>query len=158
MRQSGIANHLSRAQVHPDKCSHPHATAAFEVLGHANQQLQSEEVMHELRHVLTLARGTAPVPSSCLAAALHVPAASRQLDSSALPQQGAGLCSLMLRFCAAAGRSAACMGCVSAGGQRWVCVRQRQGQPGSCDRVSQSAPGTMGRGLPGSPQVRGACC
>ncbi|KAK9846337.1 hypothetical protein WJX81_001857 [Elliptochloris bilobata] len=42
--------------VHPDKCSHPHATAAFEVLGQANTQLQSEEVMHELRHVLTLAR------------------------------------------------------------------------------------------------------
>ena len=50
------------AQVHPDKCSHPHATAAFEVLGHANQQLQSEEVMHELRHVLTLARGAPPLP------------------------------------------------------------------------------------------------
>ena len=48
--------------MHPDKCKHPHATSAFEVLGNANQALQSEEVMHELRHVLTLARGALPLP------------------------------------------------------------------------------------------------
>ena len=65
------------AQVHPDKCKHPHATSAFEVLGNANQQLQSEEVMHELRHVLTLARGAPPSSArdrSVTGAALHAEA------------------------------------------------------------------------------------
>ena len=44
--------------IHPDKCKHPLATSAFEVLGNANQQLQDEEAVRELRHVLNLARGT----------------------------------------------------------------------------------------------------
>jgi DnaJ family protein C protein 8 len=43
--------------IHPDKCKHPLATSAFEVLGNANQQLQDEEAVRELRHVLNLARG-----------------------------------------------------------------------------------------------------
>jgi len=60
----GASRAGAAAQVHPDKCKHPHATSAFEVLGNANQQLQSEEVMHELRHVLTLARG-APAACAC---------------------------------------------------------------------------------------------
>lgn len=43
--------------IHPDKCSHPLATSAFEVLGHANSQLSNEDFMRELRHALNLARG-----------------------------------------------------------------------------------------------------
>ncbi len=43
--------------IHPDKCRHPLATSAFEVLGNANQQLQDEDAVRELRHVLNLARG-----------------------------------------------------------------------------------------------------
>ena len=48
--------------IHPDKCKHPLATSAFEVLGNANQQLQNEEAVRELRHVLNLARGTCRAP------------------------------------------------------------------------------------------------
>ncbi len=43
--------------IHPDKCKHPLATSAFEVLGHANSQLANEDFMRELRHALNLARG-----------------------------------------------------------------------------------------------------
>ncbi len=43
--------------VHPDKCKHPRATDAFEVLGNANKALTDEENVRELRHALTLARG-----------------------------------------------------------------------------------------------------
>ena len=43
--------------IHPDKCKHPLATSAFEVLGSAHQQLQDEEAVRELRHALNLARG-----------------------------------------------------------------------------------------------------
>ena len=43
--------------VHPDKCKHPRATDAFEVLGNANKSLSDEEHVRELRHALTLARG-----------------------------------------------------------------------------------------------------
>ena len=43
--------------VHPDKCKHPRATDAFEVLGNANKTLSDEEHVRELRHALTLARG-----------------------------------------------------------------------------------------------------
>lgn len=43
--------------IHPDKCKHPLATSAFEVLGHANSQLTNEDFMRELRHALNLARG-----------------------------------------------------------------------------------------------------
>ncbi|KAK9845176.1 hypothetical protein WJX84_002401 [Apatococcus fuscideae] len=42
--------------VHPDKCKHPRATDAFEVLGNANKTLSDEEHVRELRHALTLAR------------------------------------------------------------------------------------------------------
>ena len=51
--------------IHPDKCKHPLATSAFEVLGNANQQLQNEEAVRELRHVLNLARGACPSLPSC---------------------------------------------------------------------------------------------
>lgn len=43
--------------IHPDKCKHPLATSAFEVLGHANSQLANEDFMREFRHTLNLARG-----------------------------------------------------------------------------------------------------
>ena len=43
--------------IHPDKCKHPLATSAFEVLGNAHQQLQDEDAVRELRHALNLARG-----------------------------------------------------------------------------------------------------
>lgn len=43
--------------IHPDKCKHPLATSAFEVLGHANSELANEDFMREFRHTLNLARG-----------------------------------------------------------------------------------------------------
>lgn len=43
--------------VHPDKCKHPLAKDAFEVLGNAQKQLMDEEKAGELRYVLTMARG-----------------------------------------------------------------------------------------------------
>ena len=46
--------------IHPDKCKHPLATSAFEVLGNANSQLTNEDFMRELRHALNLARGMLP--------------------------------------------------------------------------------------------------
>ena len=45
--------------VHPDKCHHPLAKDAFEVLGAANKALLEEEKSAELRYVLNLARGGA---------------------------------------------------------------------------------------------------
>ena len=45
--------------VHPDKCKHPRAQDAFEVLGHANKQLQEPDKLKELMYVLNLARGAA---------------------------------------------------------------------------------------------------
>ncbi|CAL8461725.1 g1256 [Coccomyxa elongata] len=42
--------------IHPDKCKHPLATSAFEVLGHANSELANEDFMREFRHTLNLAR------------------------------------------------------------------------------------------------------
>ena len=44
--------------VHPDKCKHPQAQTAFEVLGHANKQMQDPDKLKELMYVLSLARGT----------------------------------------------------------------------------------------------------
>ena len=118
---SSIADRPLRAQVHPDKCSHPHATSAFEVLGHANQQLQSEEVMHELRHVLTLARGApnldlnlnlTPAPSWLLC--FKPRSASRQHGIFASPQQSGHLhsvrCMLHAAYVIAEGPHAACYG------------------------------------------------
>ena len=49
--------------VHPDKCKHPRATDAFEVLGNANKALSDEENVRELRHALTLARGMCSISS-----------------------------------------------------------------------------------------------
>ncbi len=50
--------------IHPDKCNHPLATSAFEVLGHANSQLTDEDFMRELRHALNLSRGAqTPTPA-----------------------------------------------------------------------------------------------
>ena len=43
--------------VHPDKCKHPRAQDAFEVLGHAHKQMQDEGKLKELVYVLGLARG-----------------------------------------------------------------------------------------------------
>ncbi|KAK9908638.1 hypothetical protein WJX75_000801 [Coccomyxa subellipsoidea] len=42
--------------IHPDKCKHPKATDAFELLGNANSQLANEDFMREFRHTLNLAR------------------------------------------------------------------------------------------------------
>ena len=50
--------------VHPDKCKHPRAQDAFEVLGHANKQTLDEGKVRELMYVLNLSRG-APAASSC---------------------------------------------------------------------------------------------
>ena len=43
--------------VHPDKCRHPQAKAAFEIVNSASKQLQNEEYRKELLHTLNLARG-----------------------------------------------------------------------------------------------------
>ena len=43
--------------VHPDKCKHPQAQDAFEVLGHAHKQMQDETKVKELVYALGLARG-----------------------------------------------------------------------------------------------------
>ncbi len=45
--------------VHPDKCSHPQAKDAFEMLNSANTALLSEERRREVVHVLNMARGAA---------------------------------------------------------------------------------------------------
>lgn len=42
--------------VHPDKCKHPQASAAFEVLGEALKQLSDEEHRNFLDQVLSTAR------------------------------------------------------------------------------------------------------
>jgi DnaJ domain len=43
--------------VHPDKCSHPQAKAAFEIVNAASKQLQDDDRRRELVHVLNLSRG-----------------------------------------------------------------------------------------------------
>ncbi len=43
--------------VHPDKCNHPLAKDAFEVLGAANKSLLDEEKSNHLRYALNYARG-----------------------------------------------------------------------------------------------------
>jgi len=144
--------------VHPDKCKHPHATSAFEVLGNANQQLQSEEVMHELRHVLTLARG-APAPRArqgvrgvCATAQCSLIARwgrcylARELTE---PQAELALALRCGRFGAALRLPR-----VSAGAGRWcACVwLTSPGRPGERrlgSAVGLVPLGTMGRGLLG---------
>ena len=54
--------------VHPDKCRHPRAQDAFEVLGHANRQLQDEGQLKELMYVLSLARGAPGRSVACTGA------------------------------------------------------------------------------------------
>ncbi len=46
--------------VHPDKCSHPNAKEAFEMLNSANTALLSEERRREIIHVLNMAKGVFP--------------------------------------------------------------------------------------------------
>ncbi len=162
----GASRAGAAAQVHPDKCKHPHATSAFEVLGNANQQLQSEEVMHELRHVLTLARG-APAACACkdvrrgglCHGALRPHRALGALLSSARADRAAD--------CACLGTEVrAVWGCLEAA----ACVSRRRPLvrlfsarvPGAASREALGSAvglvplGTMGRGLPGSLQARGA--
>ena len=43
--------------VHPDKCSHPQAKAAFEIVNAASKQLQDDDRRREIVHVLNLSRG-----------------------------------------------------------------------------------------------------
>lgn len=42
--------------VHPDKCKHPRAQDAFEILGHAVHELEDEGKLKELMYVFNLAR------------------------------------------------------------------------------------------------------
>ena len=58
----------SSLMVHPDKCKHPKAQDAFEILGQAQQQLNNEEKMKELVYVLTLAKGMHNIAGSWLLA------------------------------------------------------------------------------------------
>ena len=43
--------------VHPDKCRHPRAKDAFEVIGAANKDLQDEERLGKLAFLLNHAKG-----------------------------------------------------------------------------------------------------
>jgi DnaJ homolog subfamily C member 8 len=47
--------------VHPDKCKHPRAKDAFEVIGVANKELTDDDRRKEVLHVLNLARGESPM-------------------------------------------------------------------------------------------------
>ena len=127
---AAVADPPLRAQVHPDKCSHPHATSAFEVLGHANQQLQSEEVMHELRHVLTLARGAPPSPSFFLAPVFRITALQAGSSTPLLhiSRAASALCALHAAFISAQRPNAACMGYVAAEFQGGCCEPARVSQ------------------------------
>ena len=51
--------------VHPDKCSHPQAKAAFEIVNAASKQLQDDDRRRELVHVLNLSRGEQPCSPMC---------------------------------------------------------------------------------------------
>lgn len=74
--------------VHPDKCKHPRAQDAFEILGHAVHELEDEGKLKELMYVFNLARGM--FDACCVAlyrsAVLHVksllPVADRRLGLS----------------------------------------------------------------------------
>ena len=52
--------------VHPDKCSHPQAKDAFEMLNSANTALLSEERRREVVHVLNMAKGVPHQPPNAL--------------------------------------------------------------------------------------------
>ena len=43
--------------VHPDKCSHPKASAVFDLLGQAHKELQADDKWNELQYVFKMARG-----------------------------------------------------------------------------------------------------
>ena len=43
--------------VHPDKCRHPRAKDAFEVIGAANKDLQDEDRLGKLAFLLNHAKG-----------------------------------------------------------------------------------------------------
>ena len=62
--------------VHPDKCSHPQAKDAFEMLNSANTALLSEERRREVVHVLNMAKGAASLfrrPTSFCSTSLERP-------------------------------------------------------------------------------------
>ena len=52
--------------VHPDKCSHPNAKDAFEMLNSANTSLLSEERRREIIHVLNMAKGAQHLTLHCV--------------------------------------------------------------------------------------------
>ena len=43
--------------VHPDKCKHPRAQDAFQILTNANNELEDEGKLKELMYVFNIARG-----------------------------------------------------------------------------------------------------
>lgn len=43
--------------VHPDKCSHPKASDAFDILGQAQAALLEDDRFEELQYVVNMARG-----------------------------------------------------------------------------------------------------
>ena len=57
--------------VHPDKCSHPQAKAAFEIVNSASKQLQDDDRRRELVHVLNLSRGERACSSAKVRCPVH---------------------------------------------------------------------------------------
>ena len=51
--------------VHPDKCSHPRAQDAFEIVGQAQKELLEEDRMNELVYVINMARGECKLVICC---------------------------------------------------------------------------------------------
>lgn len=43
--------------VHPDKCSHPRASDAFDILGQAQKALLEDDRLKELQYLVNMARG-----------------------------------------------------------------------------------------------------
>ncbi len=43
--------------VHPDKCSHPRASDAFDILGQAQAALLEDDRFKELQYIVNMARG-----------------------------------------------------------------------------------------------------
>ena len=43
--------------MHPDKCSHPRAGDAFDILGQAQQTLLEDDRFKELQYIVNMARG-----------------------------------------------------------------------------------------------------
>jgi len=57
--------------VHPDKCSHPRAGDAFDILGQAQATLVQDDRFKELQYTVNMARGTGSIPEASTKPAPH---------------------------------------------------------------------------------------